>query len=103
MLNQTELTGELLDSVVVNLILELRQLKQAHKIGDSYIGMNDKSHDARLVYKALEDLEVAARDNQLEIKAVTSESSLDEILGIGDAKFIAIKTELGCWKILGEI
>ncbi len=103
MLNQTLLTGELLDSLVVNLIIELRQIKQAHKIGDSHIDINDKRYDALLIYKALEDLEIAARDNQLEIKAVTSESSLDEILGIGDTKFVTIKTQLGCWKILGEI
>lgn len=106
MFNQTQLIGELLDTVVVNLILELRNLKQAHKIGTSQIVADNINYDARLVYRALEDLEITARDNQLEIKAnneVSAENSIEEILGNTKSKFVNVKTELGCWKIFEQI
>jgi hypothetical protein len=106
MFNQIQLMGELLDTAVVNLILELRNLKQAHKIGTSQIVADNSYYDARLVYRALEDLEITARDNQLEIKANnvhSAESSIEEILGNTESKFVKIKTELGCWKIFEQI
>lgn len=103
MLRNTELTGELLDYEIVNLILQLRNIKQAHKLGSTNIDVNDASYDAHSIYKALEDLEKIAKDSNLEIKAVTADSSLDELLGNVETKNVSVKTTLDCWQLLEQI
>lgn len=103
MLRDTELTGELLDYIIVNLILQLRDIKQSHKIGSTHIEVADASYDARLIYKALQDLEKIAKENNLEIKLITADSSLDELLGNVETKNLSVTTSLDCWSLLGRI
>ncbi|MBU3588524.1 hypothetical protein [Polynucleobacter sp. 80A-SIGWE] len=103
MLRNTELTGELLDYQIVNLILQLRDVTQSHKIGSTHIEVNDASYDARLIYKALQDLEKIAKESNLEIKPITADSSLDELLGNVEAKNVTVKTTLDCWQLLEQI
>ena len=103
MLRNTELTGELLDYKIVNLILQIRDIKNTHKIGSTHIDVNDASYDTRLIYKALEDLEKIAKENNLEVRAITANSSLDELLGNVETKNVSVKTTLDCWQLLEHI
>jgi hypothetical protein len=103
MLSNTELTGELLDYKIVNLILKLRDIKQAHKIGSTHIEVIGTSYDARLIYKALQDLEKIAKENDIEIKLITADSSLDKLLGNFETKNLSVTTSLDCWSLLEKI
>lgn len=103
MLKNIELTGKLLDSSVIRLILELRGIKNNHKIGSSYIEANGNSYDARLIYATLEDLESVANECNLKVNEITSSSSLDELLGSADSKLLNVKTTLQSWELLENI
>lgn len=100
MLRNVELTGNLSDYKIVDLILKLRDIKQAHKIGSTHIDVNGVINDARLIYNALEDLEKIAKKSNLDVKPITADSSLDELLGITKLQNIEVATSLDIWVLL---
>lgn len=103
MYEQKELTGKLLGSEIVKLILNLREIKEKHTIGTSNINYLGKTYDAQIVSHTLIALETVAKQNNLEVKELTAESSLDELLGIGEAEEIEVTTTLKCWNLLERI
>jgi len=103
MFSNRELTGRLFDSQIVNLTLNLRAINKEHIIGSSSIDYLGKTYDAQTVDQALAVLEAVAQKNSLLVKNCTAESSLDELLGIGDVKNIEITATLKCWNLLDQI
>ncbi len=103
MYEQKELTSELLDSEVVNLILNLRAINEEHITGSSTIDYLSKTYDAQIVSNALKVLETVAKENKLEIKRLTSDSGLDELLGNIDTKWVVVKATVSCWNLFNQI
>ncbi len=98
-----ELLGRLSDIELVNLILKLRAINEEHIIGSSSIDYLGKTYDAQRVNRALEDLETIAKENKVQLNALTSESGVDELLGTYDTKSIEIITSLKNWNLLEQI
>ncbi len=103
MFSNRELTGRLFDSQIVNLTLNLRAINKVHIIGSSSIDYLGKTYDAQRVNRALEDLETIAKENKVQLNALTSESGVDELLGTYDTKSIEIITSLKNWNLLDQI
>jgi hypothetical protein len=100
MFENKELVGMLLESDVVRLILNLREINEKHITNSSNIEYLGKTYDAQLVSQTLKTLEAIAKVNSLEVRGLTAESSLDELLGINEAKEIEITVSLKCWSLL---
>lgn len=103
MLKTIELTGNLSDYKIVNLILQLKDIKQIHKIGSTHVAINGTSIDARLIYKALDDLEKIAKKSNLVVKSINADSSLDELLGNTKLQNIKVVTSLDVWALLQQL
>jgi hypothetical protein len=103
MYEQKELVCELLDTEVVGLILNLRAINEEHITGSSTIDYLSKIYDAQIVCHALTSLETVAKENNLEIKQLTADSSLDELLGNVDSKWVVVKATLSCWNLFSQV
>ena len=103
MFENKELVGKLLDSEVIRLILNLREINEKHIIKNPSIEYLGKTYDAQTVSQTLETLETIAEVNGLEVRALTAESGLDELLGIAETKEIGITATLKCWNLLEKL
>ena len=103
MYQQKELIGKLLDSEIASLILNLKDINEKHTIGTTRIEYLDVTYDAQTVSQTLKVLETVAKENNLAMKTLTSESNLDELLGIGKAKEIEITATLKCWNLINSL
>ena len=103
MFENKELVGKLLDSEVIRLMLNLREINEKHIIKNSSIEYLGKTYDAQTVSQTLKILETVADVNCFEVKRLTAESSLDELLGIAETKEIEITATLKCWNLLEKL
>ena len=105
MFKQKILVGKLFDFSIISCILELRKIAKLHKIGDSFIELPHWGirYEASYFRHLLDGLESVAKDNQLVIQSVTADSSLDELLGIGETKEIEVSLTLASWAILADV
>lgn len=103
MFGNKELIGELLDTEIVKLILGLTELNKHHFSNSNSITYLGKTYDAQTANQALEALENVAREYNLEIKRLSVDSSLDELLGNVEVKRMAVKASLNCWNLLQQV
>ena len=84
MFEEIELTGELLEDHLIDLILKLRAIRDQQVIGLQNINI------------ALSKLEKIAEENNLVILDL-------QRIGISEARKIHVKTTLACWALLDRI
>jgi hypothetical protein len=105
MFKQKILVGKLSDFSIIRYLLELREIAKLHKIGDSFIEISywGVRYDALAFNHLLNDLEGIAKTNQLIIKAINSESSFEEVLGLNDSTDIEASLSFASWAILCDV
>ena len=105
MFKQKKLMGKLFDSSIICYVLELRAIAKLHKTGDSFIELPywGVRYDALNFRYLLDGLEDVAKANQIAIQSLSADSSLDELLGIGETKEIEVYLSFASWAILADV
>lgn len=105
MFKQKMLVSSISDFSISQYLLELRSIASLHKLGDSFIELPywGVRYDAIALRYLLQGLEDVAKANQLIVKPITGESSLDELLGLEEVEDIQLSLSFASWEILGDV